>query len=43
MREALADGGDTEAVLAHFVAQMGGPESEALRAVVHRLTERRPG
>ena len=43
MREALADGGDTEAVLAHFVAQMRGPESEALRAVVRRLTERRPG
>jgi predicted transcriptional regulator len=43
MREALADGGDTEAVLAHFVAQIGGPESEALRAVVRRLTERRPG
>ena len=43
MREALADGGDTEAVLGHFVAQMGGPESEALRAVVRRLTERRPG
>ena len=43
MREALADGGDTEAVLVHFVAQMGGPESEALRAVVRRLTERRRG
>jgi predicted transcriptional regulator len=43
MREALADGGDTEAVLGHFVAQMGGPESEALRAVVRRLTERLPG
>ena len=43
MREALADGGDTEAVLGHFVAQMGGPESEALRAVVRRLTERRRG
>jgi predicted transcriptional regulator len=43
MREALAEGGDNEAVLAHFVAQMGGPESEALRAVVRRLTERRRG
>jgi predicted transcriptional regulator len=43
MREALADGGDTEAVLGHFVAQMGGPESEALRTVVLRLTERLPG
>ena len=31
--------GDLEAVMLHRV---GGPESEALRAVVHRLTERRP-
>jgi predicted transcriptional regulator len=43
MREALADGGDTELVLSHFVAQMGGAESEALRAVVRRLRGRRPG
>jgi predicted transcriptional regulator len=43
MREALAGGGDTEAVLSHFVAQMGGAESEVLRDVVRRLTERRPG
>src|ERR1700745_1021449 len=43
MREALADGGDTEAVLSHFVAQIRGPESQALRAGVRRLTERRPG
>jgi predicted transcriptional regulator len=42
MREALAGGGDTEAVLSHFVAQMGGEESEALRAVVDRLGLRRP-
>ena len=41
-REALADGGDTEAVLSHFVAQMGGEESAALRAVVRRLAGRRP-
>jgi predicted transcriptional regulator len=38
MREALDGGGDTEAVLSHFVAQMGGAESEVLRAVVRRLT-----
>ena len=34
MREALDGGGDTEAVLSHFVAQMDGDESEVLRAVV---------
>jgi predicted transcriptional regulator len=38
MREALDDGGDTEVVLSHFVAQMGGAESEVLRTVVRRLT-----
>ena len=43
MREALADGGDTEVVLSHFVAQMGGAESEMLHAVVRRLAGRRPG
>ena len=37
MREALADGGDTEAVLSHFVAQIGGAESEVLSAVVQRV------
>jgi predicted transcriptional regulator len=37
MREALDGGGDTEMVLSHFVAQMGGPESDLLRAVVTRL------
>ncbi|HYZ52388.1 MAG TPA: BlaI/MecI/CopY family transcriptional regulator [Streptosporangiaceae bacterium] len=42
MREALADGGDAEVVLSHFVAQMGGEESEALRAVVRRLAGRGP-
>ena len=42
MREALDGGGDTEAVLSHFVAQMGGAESEVLRTVVGRLTRRRP-
>jgi predicted transcriptional regulator len=39
MREALAGGGDTEAVLNHFVAQMDGDDSEVLRAVVRRLAE----
>jgi hypothetical protein len=39
MREALDDGGDTQAVLSHFVAQMDGEESEVLRAVVRRLTD----
>ncbi len=42
MREALAGGGDTEAVLTHFVAQIGGAESQVLRAVVQRLAGRRP-
>jgi predicted transcriptional regulator len=37
MREALVGGGDTEAVLNHFVAEMDGDESEVLRAVVRRL------
>jgi predicted transcriptional regulator len=37
MREALVGGGDTEAVLNHFVAQMEGDESEVLRAVIERL------
>jgi predicted transcriptional regulator len=41
MREALDDGGDTQAVLSHFVAQMDGEESEVLRAVVRRLTDRK--
>jgi predicted transcriptional regulator len=40
MREALDGGGDTEAVLSHFVAQMDGEESEMLRAVVRGLAER---
>jgi predicted transcriptional regulator len=42
MREALDDGGDTQAVLSHFVAQMDGEESEALRAVMRRLADRGP-
>jgi predicted transcriptional regulator len=37
MREALADGGDTEIVLSHFLAQIDGDESEALRSVLSKL------
>src|SRR6185312_12329631 len=37
MREAMAAAGDTEAVLSHFVAQMDGSESAALRAVLAKL------
>ena len=37
MREALADGGDTEVVLSHFLAQIDGEESEALRSVLSKL------
>jgi predicted transcriptional regulator len=43
MREALDGGGDTQAVLSHFVAQMDGEESELLRAVVRKLAERAAG
>ena len=42
MREALDDGGNTQAVLTHFVAQMDGEESEVLRAVVRALADRGP-
>lgn len=42
MREAMAGAGDTEAVLSHFVAQMDGTESAALRAVVEKLVGERP-
>jgi predicted transcriptional regulator len=42
MREAMAGSGDTEAVLSHFVAQMDGTESAALRAVLDKLTGGRP-
>ena len=42
MREALDGGGDTQAVLSHFVAQMDGEESEVLRTVVRLLADRRP-
>jgi predicted transcriptional regulator len=43
MREALADGGDAEVVLSHFVAQIGSGESEALRSVLRKLRGRRSG
>jgi predicted transcriptional regulator len=42
MREAMADAGDTEAVLSHFVAQMDGEQSQVLRAVLDKLTGRQP-
>jgi predicted transcriptional regulator len=43
MREALAGGGDAEVVLSHFIADMGGAESDALRAAMRRLDGRRQG
>jgi predicted transcriptional regulator len=43
MREALADGGDAEVVLSHFVAQIGSGESDALRSVLRKLRGGRPG
>ena len=42
MREAMAEAGDAEAVLSHFVAQMDGTESAALRAVLAKLADGRP-
>jgi predicted transcriptional regulator len=42
MREALAEAGDTEAVLSHFVASMDGGQAEALRAVLGKLTGGQP-
>jgi predicted transcriptional regulator len=41
MREAMA-GADTEAVLSHFIAQMDGAESAALRAALDKLAGERP-
>jgi len=38
MREAMAEAGDTEAVLSHFLAHMDSAESEAVRVVLRRLT-----
>jgi predicted transcriptional regulator len=37
MREAMAEAGDTEAVLSHFVAQMDGAESQVLGEVLRKL------
>jgi len=42
MREAMAEAGDTEAVLSHCVAQMDGAESDTLREVLRKLTGDRP-
>jgi predicted transcriptional regulator len=39
MREAMAEAGDTEAVLSHFVAQMDGEQSQVLGEVLRRLSE----
>jgi predicted transcriptional regulator len=41
MREALAEAGDAEAVLSHFVAAMADEESAALRAALGKLPGRR--
>jgi predicted transcriptional regulator len=43
MREALADGGDVEVVLSHFVAQIDSGESDALRSVLRKLRGGRAG
>jgi len=37
------DGGDAEAVLSHFVAQIDSGESEALRSVLRKLRAGRRG
>jgi len=42
MREAMAEAGDAEAVLSHFVAAMDGGQAEALRAVLDRLAGKWP-
>jgi predicted transcriptional regulator len=42
MREAMAEAGDTEAVLSHFVAQMDGEQSQVLGEVLRRLTGGEP-
>ena len=43
MREALADGGDAEAVLSHFVAQIDSGDAEALRSVLRKPRGGRSG
>jgi predicted transcriptional regulator len=42
MGEALAEAGDTEAVLSHFIAAMDGGQAEALRAALDKLADGRP-
>ncbi|WP_137121306.1 BlaI/MecI/CopY family transcriptional regulator [Segeticoccus rhizosphaerae] len=42
MREALAVGGDTEAVLTHFIGEMSREESGTLHGLLARLGQRRP-
>src|SRR5215469_10911011 len=42
MREALAEAGDAQAVLSHFVAAMDGSEAEALRAILDKHAGGRP-
>jgi predicted transcriptional regulator len=39
MREALTSGGDSEAILSHFVGQMSDEESRRLQELLHRHTE----
>jgi predicted transcriptional regulator len=43
MREALTDGGNAEAVLTHFVAEIGSGESDALRSALRKRRGRQPG
>jgi predicted transcriptional regulator len=42
MREAMAEAGDTETVLTHFVAHMDGAESDTLRSVLRKLAAGEP-
>src|SRR5215469_9802124 len=43
MRDAMAQAGDTEAVLTHFIADMDGAESEVLREVLRKLARETSG
>jgi predicted transcriptional regulator len=42
MSEAMAEAGDTEAVLTRFIARMDGAESAALRAVLRTFAAEEP-
>jgi predicted transcriptional regulator len=42
MREALAEAGDAEAALSHFVATMDGSQAQALRAILDKRMSGRP-